>query len=410
LFAYGFRPFFLLAGLYGALVVPLWLGAYAGWLDLTPALPLALWHGHEMLFGYGTAVLAGFLLTATPSWGGAAAVRGLPLVGLAGLWLAGRLTVTFGGAAPTLAAVIDLAFLPAVAVATAPALQAAAPRNLVFLSLLGALALANLAVHVDALGLVIDVGSPALVAALDLFILMIGLMGGRIVPAFTANVLKARGQPVTVRLFGLLDRLAVASLVAVLLVDLIGVSPAAGVVALLAAFLNGLRMTGWATICERAELAADSPDKQIDRLRGVWIIARKQRAHVVADARHALQPALLVQHALDRVGVYAIGADQMEYDARVERAAARAHGKAIEAGEAHGTVPATSVPNRAYDGAAADDHAALGNFRRDLRQHARDVLVGQAASASRAFSMSRFFANLPRALEIESIAALRLLT
>jgi uncharacterized protein involved in response to NO len=247
LFACGFRPFFLLAGLFGALIVPLWLAVYAGWLDLTPALPLPLWHGHEMLFGYGTAVLAGFLLTATPSWGGTAAVRGLPLAGLAGLWLAGRLMVTFGGA-PALAAVIDVAFLPAVAVAIAPALHAAAPRNLMFLSLLGALALANLAVRVDALGLVSDVGSPALVAALDLFVLMIGLMGGRIVPAFTANALKARGQPATVRLFGLLDRLAVASLVAVLLFDLIGVAPAAGVVALLAAFLNGLRMTGWATM------------------------------------------------------------------------------------------------------------------------------------------------------------------
>jgi uncharacterized protein involved in response to NO len=247
LFAYGFRPFFLLAGLYGALSVPLWLGLYVGWIDLEPALPPTLWHGHEMLFGYGTVVLAGFLLTATPSWGGTAPVRGLPLAGLAGLWLAGRLTVTFGGSAPTLAAAIDVAFLPAVAVAIAPALAAAAPRNLVFLSLLGALALANLAIHVDALGLVVGIGSPALLAALDLFILMIGLMGGRIVPAFTANALKARGQPATVRPFALLDRLAIATLVAVLLSDLIGVPPAAGAVAVLAALLNGPRMTGWAT-------------------------------------------------------------------------------------------------------------------------------------------------------------------
>jgi uncharacterized protein involved in response to NO len=247
LFAYGFRPFFLLAGLYGALAVPLWLGSHAGWIDLAPALPPALWHGHEMLFGYGTAVLAGFLLTATPSWSGTAPVRGAALAGLSVLWLAGRLVVALGGQAPGLAAVVDLAFLPALVIAISPALQAAAPRNLVFLSLLGALALANLAVHVDALGLVVGVGSPALLAALDLFILMIGLMGGRIVPAFTANALKARGQPATVRPFALLDRLAIAGLVAVLLADLIGVPPAAGVVALLAALLNGLRMTGWAT-------------------------------------------------------------------------------------------------------------------------------------------------------------------
>jgi uncharacterized protein involved in response to NO len=122
LFACGFRPFFLLAGLYGALAVPLWLGVYTGWIGLDPALPPALWHGHEMLFGYATAVLAGFLLTATPGWSGTGPVRGRLLAALAVLWLGGCVGVTFGGAAPGLAAVIDLAFLPAVVVAIAPAL------------------------------------------------------------------------------------------------------------------------------------------------------------------------------------------------------------------------------------------------------------------------------------------------
>ena len=68
LLTYGFRPFFLLAVLFATLAVPLWLGAYTGNLGLASPLPASLWHGHEMLFGYGAAVLAGFLLTATPSW------------------------------------------------------------------------------------------------------------------------------------------------------------------------------------------------------------------------------------------------------------------------------------------------------------------------------------------------------
>jgi uncharacterized protein involved in response to NO len=247
LFAYGFRPFFLLAGLYGALAVPLWLGFYTGWIGLEAALPPTLWHGHEMLFGYGAAVLAGFLLTATPGWAGTAPVRGPALAGLSALWLAGRLGMALGAQVPGLAAAIDLAFLPALMVAISPALQSAARRNLVFLPMLAALTSANLATHLEALGALAGIGSRPLVAALDLFVVMIGLMGGRIVPVFTANALKARGQPASVRTSALLDRLAIASLVAVLLADLIGAPLLAGTVALLAALLNGLRMTGWAT-------------------------------------------------------------------------------------------------------------------------------------------------------------------
>jgi uncharacterized protein involved in response to NO len=120
-------------------------------------------------------------------------------------------------------------------------------RSCPFLPLLAALELANLLVHLDALGLVQGFGSLALVVALDVFALMIGLVGGRIVPAFTAGALKAKGLPVVVRPFGLLDRLAIASLVAALLTDVLGVAPLAGAVALLAALLNGLRTRGWAT-------------------------------------------------------------------------------------------------------------------------------------------------------------------
>ena len=106
---------------------------------------------------------------------------------------------------------IDLAFLPAVVVAIAPALQTAPRRNLIFLPLLAVLALANLLVHLDALGLVQGFGPLALVVALDLLALMIGLVGGCIVPTFTANALKAQSSLVAVRPFGLLDRVAVNS-------------------------------------------------------------------------------------------------------------------------------------------------------------------------------------------------------
>ncbi|MDF2767053.1 MAG: hypothetical protein K0S81_4049, partial [Rhodospirillales bacterium] len=120
-------------------------------MTLATPLPASLWHGHEMLFGYGAVVLAGFLLTATPGWSGRPPVKGAALAALVVIWLAGRLASAGGGAIPGIAAAIDLAFLPALAVAIAPALQAAPRRNFLFLQVLGVLVLANLAVQLDAL-------------------------------------------------------------------------------------------------------------------------------------------------------------------------------------------------------------------------------------------------------------------
>jgi uncharacterized protein involved in response to NO len=245
LFDYGFRPFFLAAALFAALAAPLWVLILVGGSELPSFLPPLLWHGHEMLFGYATAVLAGFLLTATPGWSGLPPFAGAPLGGLALLWLAGRVVSWLGGGLPAASVIVDLAFLPALALAVAPHLQAAARRNLVFLPLLGALFLANLAVDLDSIGQLSGIGSMALRAALDLFALLIGLIGGRVVPSFTVNALKARGRAAQLRTFSWLDRLALGALIAMLLADLAALTRLAGALALAAAMLNGLRMWGW---------------------------------------------------------------------------------------------------------------------------------------------------------------------
>lgn len=72
LFDYGFRPFFLLAPAYGAASLLAWVGIFAGILHLPMSWPEALWHGHEMVYGFAAAGFAGFLLTAVPNWTGAA--------------------------------------------------------------------------------------------------------------------------------------------------------------------------------------------------------------------------------------------------------------------------------------------------------------------------------------------------
>ena len=88
-FAYGFRPFFLLAGIYAGVAIAIWMALYSGGWSGGQLMP-HLWHGHEMLFGFVTAAVAGFMLTAVPSWTGSRGFGGPPLIALVVLWIAGR--------------------------------------------------------------------------------------------------------------------------------------------------------------------------------------------------------------------------------------------------------------------------------------------------------------------------------
>jgi uncharacterized protein involved in response to NO len=181
-FAAGFRPFFLLAALWAAIAVPLWLATYAHGYAWSGALPGIYWHGHEMVFGYGLAAVGGFLLTAIPNWTNRLPVSGAPLGALAGLWIAGRI------AGFTAAGWLDLAFPAALIAVIARELIAGRNwRNLPMLIALGLLFAADLLVHF---------GSPALGIRLGLGVLLalIALVGGRIVPSFTRNWL-ARMRP-----------------------------------------------------------------------------------------------------------------------------------------------------------------------------------------------------------------------
>src|SRR5262245_23296806 len=111
LFSAGFRPFFLLASIWAALAVPVWLAAYVHGYTLRGSLPAMVWHAHEMVFGFGYAVVAGFLLTAIPRWTGRMPVRGAALASVALFWLAGRAgMLASGDLGPATAAIVDLAF------------------------------------------------------------------------------------------------------------------------------------------------------------------------------------------------------------------------------------------------------------------------------------------------------------
>jgi uncharacterized protein involved in response to NO len=185
----GFRPFFLLGAGFATVAVPLWLVALRGGLQPGGPFGAMQWHAHEMLFGFSSAIIAGFLLTAVSNWTGRETATGWRLAALAALWTLGRLATFFAGQLPRyVPAVLDLAFLPALAVACAlPLFATRNRRNYGFVALLVGLSLANGVAHFAALSGDLATVRLAQHAALDGIVLMIVLVSGRIVPMFTKN-------------------------------------------------------------------------------------------------------------------------------------------------------------------------------------------------------------------------------
>ncbi|MBB3230720.1 NnrS family protein [Halomonas stenophila] len=244
-----FRPFFLLASLFGVVALMVWLAFWHGDVLLRPQGGLLWWHQHEMLFGFAAAVVAGFLLTAVQNWTGLPSLRGWPLLGLVALWLAGRVLLAVPlGLPPLLPALVDLAFLVVVAAVMARLVIAARRwRNLVFLPALGLLVLANLAMHLGVLqGDAVLIRQGAYLAVLLITALMV-VIGGRVIPMFTANRL-GRPRPAPLPW---LERLTLGSMAALVLAQLaavLGLSlPGPGLAGLtgLAALANTWRLARW---------------------------------------------------------------------------------------------------------------------------------------------------------------------
>jgi uncharacterized protein involved in response to NO len=245
--ASGFRPFFLLAALFAAFTVPIWVLILVGRVRPTAYLDAANWHAHEMLFGFVVAVVAGFLLTAVRNWTQRETLTGAPLLALAALWVAGRVAMLCVDGMPRgLPALIDLSFLPLLSLALArPLFLAKSYRNFVMLGIVTLWLLANAGMHLDALG-VLPRGSArrAGLVSVDLAILMISVMAGRVFPMFTRN---ATGVA-SIRSVSTLDRCALGALTLLVAADLfVPDSNVAALVAGLAGLLAVLRAVHWGT-------------------------------------------------------------------------------------------------------------------------------------------------------------------
>ncbi|SDY86159.1 NnrS family protein [Citreimonas salinaria] len=251
LFSYGFRPFFLAASLSALVLVPAWWLIWRGEVTLASHFTPVDWHIHEMVFGYGASVVAGFLFTAVPNWTGRRPTRGRPLVVLLAIWLAGRLAAAgLTGLGPVAVAVVDQAFVLAVAVMIAHEIVAGRNwRNLKVLIPVSLLWLANVLFHVEAMTQGSADMSRRLGIALLVFLIL--LIGGRILPAFTRNWLVKRSATRLPATFDRLDGLCLLSGAAALILWVVLPGhPATAVPAGLAAFMHlgrVARWCGWAT-------------------------------------------------------------------------------------------------------------------------------------------------------------------
>jgi len=243
LLAKGFRPFFLLAAAFAVAAVPTWLLAFATNADFAAYLGPAQWHAHEMVFGFSTAVIAGFLLTAAGNWTGRETATGWALGLLAAAWVLGRLALLLADALPSgVAAALDLAFLPLLAAACGRALFAAKNRrNYAFLALLSALFAANLGVHLGALGVRPEWTRLGSLVGVDLVILAIVMIGGRAIPMFTRNAARVDG----IRNVPWLDRAAVLGALSIVVLDAVGRH--AGIAAGITGVVVLARMATWGT-------------------------------------------------------------------------------------------------------------------------------------------------------------------
>ncbi|MGO1501193.1 MAG: NnrS family protein [Marinobacter sp.] len=262
LFSYPFRIFFLSMALLALVVIPLWVLQVTGVINMPLAMPGLFWHQHEMLFGFLSAAIAGFLLTAVCVWTQTERTHGFRLVLLWGVWMAGRLLLAFGADLPDwLVQGVNLAFLPLVMLdAGWRVWHAKQKRQLIILVVLGLLWLMQIG-FVTRLDMAFSHG--ALIAAMAL----ISIVGGRITPAFTTGWLRQRGlDPSAVKTIPALDMAALFSMVLLAASLVTGWQTLTGILAIVAATLTLVRLANW-----KGWLARKDPLLWVLHLSILWV-------------------------------------------------------------------------------------------------------------------------------------------
>lgn len=193
-FSAGFRPFFLLSAFWATFIIPISILMMSGYIDLPTVFSPYIWHSHELIYGYGCAVVAGFLLTAIPNWTGQLPLQGKPLVIVVCIWATGRIAMLFSYTiGSNLSALIDLSFLALIFLVAAREIIAGNNwRNLPVVLALLVLFFGNVAVHMENADL-IRIKDFGIRIGISTLLFLIVIIGGRVIPSFTRNWLTHQG-------------------------------------------------------------------------------------------------------------------------------------------------------------------------------------------------------------------------
>ncbi|WP_428776481.1 NnrS family protein [Vibrio sp.] len=183
----GFRPFFLLGSGYAALAVVIWVWAFQSGQPSPLAVPALWWHAHEMLFGFAMAIVVGFVLTAVQNWTGINGTKHHRLALLVLLWLAPRLLLWTPAPLWLTSSIEALFLLLAAYEIGSRVVKAKGWRNLFFIPLFALAIAANFASYATIKGMPPFTSSAVWQAMLWWFTLLISVMGGRVIPFFTAR-------------------------------------------------------------------------------------------------------------------------------------------------------------------------------------------------------------------------------
>ncbi|MCM2678360.1 NnrS family protein [Echinimonas agarilytica] len=183
LFRLGFRPLFLFGTVYAGWAMVRWILVLSGVLPWEYAVPVTAWHSHEMLFGFGMAIVVGFLTTAVQNWTGHRGINGTPLMGLFALWVVARITANFAPAT-LLQVLADAGFmLVAIGVMARQVLLVRNYKNLVFVPVLSIFLVLHLA-QSWAMNHDVMLARALGFTTIWCFTLLISLLGARVIPFF----------------------------------------------------------------------------------------------------------------------------------------------------------------------------------------------------------------------------------
>ncbi|NOQ94019.1 MAG: NnrS family protein [Methylophaga sp.] len=249
LFELGFRPFFLFASLFSIIATSIWMAAYTFGVSLpisSYTSPIA-WHGHEMVFGYTIAIIAGFLLTAVKNWTGVQTIKGWPLASLVLIWILARTFPLLG--LPLLfewAALLDLLFLLGLILAVLyPIVKVKQWRQLVIVSILVLVFAADLLYYLGVLHIVDQGISWGLFSGVYLIMALIFILTRRVMPFF---IERGVGYQVQLKNWSFIDASSLLFLAALWIVDVfLKQALLTALFSLVLVVLHGTRLWGWYT-------------------------------------------------------------------------------------------------------------------------------------------------------------------